>query len=25
VSKSSFNGGINYRFSGPLVYAVSSF
>lgn len=25
VTKSSFNGGINYRFSGPQVYAVSSF
>jgi opacity protein-like surface antigen len=25
VTKSSFNGGLNYRFSGPLLYAVSSF
>jgi hypothetical protein len=25
VTKSSFNGGVNYRFCGPLLYAVSSF
>ncbi|HET9734190.1 MAG TPA: outer membrane beta-barrel protein [Burkholderiales bacterium] len=25
VTKSSLNGGINYRFSGPLLYLVSSF
>jgi len=25
VAKSSFNGGVKYRFGGPLLYAVSSF
>ncbi len=25
VTKSKFNGGINYRFSGPMLYLVSSF
>jgi len=25
VTKNSFNGGINYHFSGPMLYLVSAF